>query len=53
MTWHFGYDLAARILERTGMPTLILQYDRLDLGLRAEYLDVLMSLKIRSEGNGG
>lgn len=53
VTWHFGYDLAARILERTRMPTLILQYDRLDLGLRAACLDVLMSLKPRSEGNGG
>ena len=45
VTWHFGYDLAARILERTRMPTVILQYDRLDLGLRAEYIDVLMSLR--------
>ncbi len=45
VTWHFGYDLAARILERTRMPTVILQYDRLDLGIRAEHIDVLMSLK--------
>ena len=22
VTWHFGYDLAARILERTRMPTV-------------------------------
>ena len=27
------------------MPTVILQYDRLDLGIRAEHIDVLMSLK--------
>ena len=54
VTWHFGYDLAARILERTRMPTVILQYDRLDLGLRAAHLDVLLSLKpAGTPGNGG
>jgi len=45
VTWHFGFDLAARITERAGMPTVIFSYDRLDLGIRAEYIEVLMSLK--------
>ena len=45
VTWHFGFDLAARILERTRMSTVMFSYDRLDLGIRAEYIEVLMSLK--------
>ena len=45
VTWHFGFDLAARILACTGMPTIILSWDRLDLGIRAEYIEVLVSLK--------
>lgn len=53
MTWHFGYDLATRILERTRMPTVILQYDRLGLGIRAEHIDVLMSLKPAANADGG
>ncbi len=45
VTWHFGFDLAARILERARMPTVIFSCDRLDLGIRAEYIEVLMSLR--------
>lgn len=51
VTWHFGFDLAARVTERVQMPTVIFSYDRLDLGIRAEYIEVLMSLK--SAGGGG
>ncbi len=45
VTWHFGFDLAARILEQAGMPTIIVAMDRLDLGIRAEYIEVLISFK--------
>ena len=49
VTWHFGFDLATRILEHAAMPTMIVSMDRLDLGIRAEYIEVLVSLKpIRS-----
>ena len=45
VTWHFGFDLAARIIDHTRMPTMIMSIDRLDLGIRAEYIEVLVSLK--------
>jgi SAM-dependent methyltransferase len=48
VTWHFGFDLAARITERAGMPTVIFSYDRLDLGIRAAFIEVLVSLKPRA-----
>jgi len=45
VTWHFGFDLAVRILEAAKMPTTILSLDRLDLGIQAEFIEVLVSLK--------
>ncbi len=45
VTWYFGFDLAARILEAAGTSTIVFSLDRLDLGMRAEYLEVLASLK--------
>lgn len=45
VTWHYGYDLAARVLQTSGLPTLIVQLDRLDLGIRAEYIEVMVSTK--------
>ena len=45
VTWHFGFDLAARIFEVAKMPTVIFSMDRLDLGIRAEYIEVLVSWK--------
>lgn len=45
VTWHFGFDLALRILDRAKMPTVIVSIDRLDLGIRAEYIEVLVSVK--------
>lgn len=50
VTWHFGFDLAARVTERAGMPTVIFCHDRIDLGIRAEYIEVLMSLKPGGRG---
>ena len=48
VTWHFGFDLAARVLEQAAMPTVIFSCDRLDLGIRAEYIEVLISLRRRA-----
>lgn len=45
VTWHFGFDLASRILEVAGMPTVIFSIDRLDLGMRAEFIEVLVSFR--------
>lgn len=45
VTWHFGFDLAARILEAAKTPTIVFSMDRLDLGIRAEYIEVLVSFK--------
>lgn len=45
VTWHFGFDLAARVLAVADMPTVIISMDRLDLGIRAEYIEVLVSFK--------
>lgn len=45
VTWYFGFDLAARIVQVAKTPTIIFSLDRLDLGIQAEYIDVLVSLK--------
>ena len=45
VTWHFGFDLATTILQAAKMPTVIFSMDRLDLGIRAEYIEVVASLK--------
>ncbi len=50
VTWHFGFDLAARVLVAACMPTVIVSMDRLDLGIRAEYIEVLISFKQTSAG---
>ena len=44
VTWHLGFDLAAKILEVAKTPTIVFSLDRLDLGIRAEYIEVLVSL---------
>lgn len=45
VTWRFGFDLAARIMELAKTPTIVFSLDRLDLGIQAEYIEVLVSLK--------
>jgi hypothetical protein len=45
VTWHFGFDLAERILRVAGMPTLIVEMDRIDWGIRAKFIEVLASFK--------
>jgi SAM-dependent methyltransferase len=45
VTWHFGYDLAARITEVAETPTIVFSLDRLDLGIRAEFMEVIASFK--------
>lgn len=46
VTMHWGYDIASRIQEVAGTPTIIIMIDNIDLGIRAEYIDVLVTLKM-------
>ena len=45
MTMNWGFDLAASITSETGMPTMIVQIDDLDGGIRAELVEVVASFK--------
>jgi SAM-dependent methyltransferase len=43
VVWHFGYDLADRIQLASGMTSTVYVIDNLDLGIRAEYIEVIVS----------
>lgn len=45
VTVDWGYDIACYIQGACGMPTLIVQIDDIDLGIRAEYIEVCVSTK--------
>ncbi len=45
VTMHYGYDLAGMITQHTGCPTTIVQIDNIELGIRAEYIEVLVMQK--------
>jgi SAM-dependent methyltransferase len=45
VTMHYGYDIVNFITQATNMPTVIIMIDNIDLGIRAEYIDVLLSVK--------
>ena len=45
VTMHWGYDIAGYITETAKTPTTIIMIDNIDLGIRAEYIDVLVSWK--------
>ena len=45
VTMHWGYDIAGFITEKAKTPTTIISIDNIDLGIRAEYIDVLISHK--------
>lgn len=45
VTMHWGFDIANYITLTTNMPTVIIMIDNIDLGIRAEYIDVLLSVK--------
>lgn len=42
---HWGYDIAEFITERAKTATVIIAIDNIDLGIRTEYIDVLISSK--------
>lgn len=45
VTMDWGYDIAAVIQELCGCPSVIVQIDDLDQGIRAEYIDVIVTFK--------
>lgn len=45
VTMHWGYDIASYISDVAKTPTTIFMIDNIDLGIRAEYIDVLASWK--------
>lgn len=45
VTMHWGYDIAEFIMKEAGTPTTIVMIDNIELGIRAEYIEVLVSRK--------
>lgn len=45
VTMHWGYDIARYISDTAKTPTTIIMIDDIDLGIRAEYIEILLSLK--------
>jgi SAM-dependent methyltransferase len=45
VTMHWGYDICDFILEQSGLYTTINYIDNLSLGIRAEYIEILVSKK--------
>ena len=45
VTMHWGYDIVDFIREKSGLDTMIFHLDDLYLGIRAEFIDVLVSKK--------
>lgn len=46
VTMHWGYDIVSHIREASGMDTEIIHIDDLNLGIRAEYIEVLITTKL-------
>ena len=45
VVWEWGYDIIERIYNASKMPTICLNINDLSKGIRAEYVDVLVSIK--------
>ena len=45
VTFDWGYDICQRIFEASGLFTYVIQIDDLTNGIRAEYIDVLVTIK--------
>ncbi|MBG84576.1 MAG: hypothetical protein CMJ40_08525 [Phycisphaerae bacterium] len=45
VTWKYGYDIVDIIKEATGLETSIVQLDDMELGIKGEYLEVLVTRK--------
>jgi hypothetical protein len=49
VTMHWGYDIASYIMDVANMPTSIIIIDDLNAGIRAEYIEVLISRSTKPE----
>lgn len=45
VTMHWGYDIARHVMDSANTPTTIVTIDDIDRGIRAEYIDILISRK--------
>lgn len=45
VTMHWGYDIARYIADTAGTPTTIIMIDDIDYGIRAEYIEIVVSWK--------
>ena len=45
VTMHWGYDIANFIMNCAATPTTIVMIDNIKMGIRAEYIEVLVSQK--------
>ena len=43
VTWHWGEDIVTHIKNASGLDTEIIALDDLTMGLRAEYIEVLVT----------
>jgi hypothetical protein len=50
VTMHWGYDICDFIYKHSGMFTTIVFIDNLELGIRAEYIEILVSHKENNKG---
>lgn len=45
VTMHWGYDIASYIMKAANTPTTIVFIDNIDIGVRAEFIEVIISYK--------
>lgn len=51
VTVDWGYDIASYIQEASGLNTIIMQIDDIDMGIRADLIEVVISSRAESEAN--
>ena len=47
LTWHWGYDIVTHIKNANGLDTEIIELDDIKLGIRGEYIEVLVTVRPR------
>lgn len=45
VTWHWGEDIVSHIKSATGLDTEVIRLDNIKMGIRAEYIEVLMTTR--------
>ena len=45
VTWHWGEDIVTYVKDATGLDTEIILLDDLQMGIRAEYLEVMVTIR--------